>query len=356
MIASPVTFTSRITAARVSILKHGLAVTGVSLLIGTLLWLARSNQRLDVQWAYSLSMGFVSWLVIDLGRFAIDRASPMNFPRGWRGVALVFGGVLTGYLIGTLIGDAYGGNSTWSLIAHNPRLFWYYLLISMLLGSAVSFFFYAVERSAHLNTQLQASQKLAALAQLQLLQSQLEPHMLFNTLANLRALIETDPPRAVSMLDRLNDFLRAALQASRSGSHTLRAEFDRLQDYLELMSVRMGPRLTYTFELPDVLAQQAVPPMLLQPLVENAIRHGLEPLRKPGSLQISATARGDMLQLEVVDNGVGLSDAAALSSGGFGLVQVRERLATLYGARASLTLSAVASGGTRSRIDMPFAP
>ena len=101
--------------------------------------------------------------------------------------------------------------------------------------------------------------------------------MLFNTLANFRALIGTDPARATHMLDSLIDYLRAKLQASRATHHSLQNEFDRLGDYLALMQVRMGPRLTCALDLPAELADQLVPTLLLQPLVENAIKHGLEP-------------------------------------------------------------------------------
>jgi hypothetical protein len=350
--AATLTTWQRIYASRGEITQHALLVSLVSVVLGILLWLARSDQRLDAQLAYSVSTGLVSWFLIDFGRFVIDRESPFNFPRGWRGSALLFGGLLMGYVLGTSIGDAYCGCSTWSLYGSNPRLFVYYLLLSMALGGAVSYYFLESVRRAHLNAQLQASKQLAALAQLQLLQSQLEPHMLFNTLANLRALIETDPPRAVSMLDRLNDFLRAALQATRSGNHTLRNEFARLQDYLELMSVRMGPRLSYTFVLPDHLASLAVPPLLLQPLVENAIRHGLEPSRNLGSLHVAAQVCGDKLRLEVVDNGVGLP--AAQTTSGFGLQQVRERLAALYAGRGTLSLEAVATGGVAAIVEIPL--
>src|SRR2546428_7082195 len=120
-----------------------------------------------------------------------------------------------------------------------------------------------------------AAKHSAAESKLKLLESKLEPHMLFNTLANLGVLIGTDPPRAQAMLDRLIAFLRATLEASRSGSHPLAAEFARIADYLELMQVRMGARLRSRLELPDDLAALPVPPLLLQPLVENAIQHGL---------------------------------------------------------------------------------
>jgi len=136
----------------------------------------------------------------------------------------------------------------------------------------VSVFFYHRVKGLHLERQ-------ATEACLKLLEAQLEPHMLFNTLANLRALITTGPPRAMDMLGRFNDYLRATLRASRtdalSGTHTMADGFGRLRYYLELMAVRMGPRLTYALNLPEALQRYPLPPLLLQPMVENAIPHGL---------------------------------------------------------------------------------
>ncbi len=147
------------------------------------------------------------------------------------------------------------------------------MLISLIPGLAATYFFVSRGRLAAALMRAETAQRQAAENQLRLLESQLEPHMLFNTLANLRVLIGMDPPRAQAMLDQLIAFLRATLSASRSGSHPLREEFARLQDYLALMKVRMGERLQPVFELPAELAELAIPPLLLQPLVENAIKH-----------------------------------------------------------------------------------
>lgn len=186
--------------------------------------------------------------------------------------------------------------------------------------------------------------------------------MLFNTLANLRVLIGVDPAQATQMLDRLIAFLRATLVASRETQHPLATEFDRLRDYLELMAVRMGPRLKFALELPTDLAATPVPTLMLQPLVENSIRHGLEPQIKGGSIKVSARVVGDQLELEVLDTGAGLGQSVnspprepgtSATGTGFGVSQVRERLATAYGERASLQISNAASGGTRCLIKMP---
>jgi LytS/YehU family sensor histidine kinase len=182
--------------------------------------------------------------------------------------------------------------------------------------------------------------------------------MLFNTLANLRVLIRADPVRAQAMLDRMVAYLRATLDASRASSHTLEKEFARLQDYLELMAIRMGPRLQFTLDLPDALRQQAVPPLLLQPLVENSIQHGLEPKVEGGSITVSARRDGNALTLQVEDTGMGWNpDTAPTSTGsGFGLTQVRERLATTFGTTAAMLLEAAPAGGTCASLTFPCKP
>ncbi|MEP6792132.1 MAG: histidine kinase, partial [Ramlibacter sp.] len=177
-------------------------------------------------------------------------------------------------------------------------------------------------------------------------------HMLFNTLANLRVLIATDAPRAQQMLDHMIAYLRATLSASRGTTHPLQAEFDRLRDYLELMAVRMGPRLSYTLNLPADLAQQPVPTLLLQPLVENAIQHGLEPKVAGGSVTVTARREGGNVVIEVADTGVGAGDAV-IGSAGFGVAQVRERLATLYGSDAAIEFAAPDGHGTRASVRFP---
>ena len=336
---------ARIRACAPSLARHGLITVGFCLVIATVLWLAKPGQRFDVQMVYSLAIGLCSWLVIDFSRFFIDVTSPFGFARGWRGVATIVVGVCFGFVMGTLIGDAYSGRSTFELLTNQPLFFLYLFLFTASVGTGISYFFYASEKSSYLIRELETSRRQATEAQLKLLQSQLEPHMLFNTLANLRALIGTDPARATAMLDSLIDYLRATLSASRATSHSLQNEFDRLQDYLALMQVRMGPRLTYTLDLPPELATQSVPTLLLQPLVENAIKHGLEPKIEGGSVAVSARREGESIVLDVIDSGVGLKEGA-----GFGLAQIRERLQAAYGDQATIYLGADCARFTRASI------
>ncbi|MEO9063403.1 MAG: histidine kinase, partial [Burkholderiaceae bacterium] len=195
------------------------------------------------------------------------------------------------------------------------------------------------------------AQCLMAEARLRMLQAQIEPHMLFNTLANLRTLVDVEPQRAQTMIDQLIVYLRGTLAASRSTTTTLAAEFAQLDAYLALMKVRMGARLASSLELPEAMRSCAVPPMLLQPLVENAIRHGLESKITGGTVRVVASATDHLLTIDVIDDGVGL--AASVDEPGYGLVHVRDRLRTLHGDAAHLTIEPIASGGIRARVAMP---
>lgn len=202
----------------------------------------------------------------------------------------------------------------------------------------------------------EAAQRQAVESQLQLLRAQLDPHMMFNTLANLHALIDADPPRAQAMLEHLITFLRATLQGSRALSHPLRDEFARLQDYLALMQIRMGPRLQINVDLPPQFAGIHVPTLLLQPLVENAIKHGLKSSRGKGQLTVRARQHEQHLLLDVINTGRTLSEEDAASSGpGFGLQSVRERLRSAYGQDISLEMVPGPGGeGTRVTVRMPL--
>ena len=305
----------------------------VALVIAGLNWLAQQPRNpFGEALVYSYAISTSIWLISDplriVARGWLGSQSPHYWQLSVRTAAWMLGGIVIGYIIGTTLGDAYAGRSTWDLIDQAPIVFLRYLLASLAISFAFLFYFYQREKAL-------ALQRQATEARLRLLETQLEPHMLFNTLANLRALIATEPASAIAMLDRLNDYLRATLRASRSGGtqqapHTLADEFQRLDDYLALMAVRMGPRLRHTLTLPPALARHPLPPLLLQPLVENAIRHGLEPHLAGGEIEVSAQADGPNLLLTVSDTGAG-SASPPESGGGFGLAQVRERLDTAFG-------------------------
>jgi hypothetical protein len=308
----------------------------------------------DVQFVYSMAIGFVMLFTVHAGWWLIGRGRGSFWDRRGLATLLLGAGFANGFVLGTAIGDAYSGQSTWDLLRFAPGRFTSIALISLFASVVIAYYYFSRGQAKSLEAQIAAAQRDAAEARLKLLETQLEPHMLFNTLANLRALITLDPPRAVAMLDRLNAYLRVTLAGSRAASHPLTAEFARLADYLELMAVRMGPRLRYTLDLPEDLRDLAVPPLLLQPLVENSLRHGLEPKVEGGEITVRARRTGGHLTLEVSDTGVGVDlEGSTASEGGFGLAQVKERLATLHGDGAALRLTPLRGGGTCVSISFP---
>ncbi|MBS0420843.1 MAG: histidine kinase [Proteobacteria bacterium] len=310
---------------------------------------------------YSMCIALACWFFIDSGRLLVSaRVTDGRQRPGWPGWGWMTGIVLIGgclgLLSGTLLGDMLTGEHTPILSGNEDvRHMLADLLLVLLPALIITYFFNARSTIADREAAVQAAQRQAAESRLRLLEAQLEPHMFFNTLANLHVLIGLDPPRAQAMLDQLITFLRATLNGSRATEHPLRAELARTRDYLSLMQVRMEDRLRVHFDLPDTLAEVPVPPLLLQPLVENAIKHGLEPSVRGGRIEVTAAREGDILTLKVRDTGVGLGHRVAKGTS-FGLQQVRERLATLYGERASLSLTAAsdADGGTLAVIRMPM--
>ncbi|MDH0866215.1 histidine kinase [Mitsuaria sp. GD03876] len=290
-----------------------------------------------------------------LGRAPAEPADRDGWP-GWplMVVSLVLG-TMVGYSLGVEIANAVTGLREHSLMSISLRRAVGVMVVSLIPGFAATGFFLHRHRLADAEARAETLRRQAAETQLRLLESQLEPHMLFNTLANLRVLIGLDAERAQAMLDHLIAFLRATLSASRAERHPLKDEFARLADYLALMQVRMGARLRFAFELPPALAEVAVPPLLLQPLVENAIKHGLEPHVGGGSLTVRAARDGDRLVLDVEDDGAGFDPAAAPTpGGGFGTTQVRERLAVACGPDAALDVRRRDGGGTIARIRLPM--
>lgn len=190
-------------------------------------------------------------------------------------------------------------------------------------------------------------------AQLKMMQAQVEPHFLFNTLASVDYLIETDPARASTMQKNLIQYLRAALPQMREGSTTLGKEIALCRSYLEILKVRMEDRLQYAITVPQGLASAQFPPMMLQSLVENSIKHGLEPKAEGGTLTISADVANGNLRVTVADTGLGFA-AGGRPGTGVGLSNVQERLAALYNGAAKLVIEANTPSGTISTIEVPY--
>ena len=189
-------------------------------------------------------------------------------------------------------------------------------------------------------------------ARMEALQAQIEPHFLFNTLASIDQLIQTDSPRASKMQQSLIRYLRNAMPQMRDGGRpTLGQQVNLCSAYLDIMKVRMEERLQPAITVPEGLKTAVFPSMMLQTLVENAIKHGLEPKAEGGRLEIAAGFADGELAVHVIDNGAGFMPK---DESGVGLANVRERLKALYGDRAELIISVPPAGGTCATIKVPY--
>jgi sensor histidine kinase YesM len=311
---------------------------------------------------FSMCIGSLVLLFIDGGRMVLwGRGLPPRLPF----FTLVVASVPCAHFLGSKLSIAILGLPEETVRATQSENATGMLILTILVSAFITWFFWTRGRLATLMANAEtekaraaAIEKQAMQAQLQLLQAQIEPHMLFNTLANLQGLIAIDASRAQQMLDQLIQYLRATLSSSRAGKTTLSQEFSLMEAYLGLMSVRMGSRLSYSLQLPDTLRDEPIPPMLLQPLVENAIKHGLEPQIGGGRIDVIATAQNGLLALSVVDTGLGLDSPDEpphlTQCTCVGLANVRERLHAMYGEHASLSLTANTPCGVIAQLTIPL--
>jgi signal transduction histidine kinase len=228
-------------------------------------------------------------------------------------------------------------------------------------GTLTGFLYYWVilgVQSAFIYQRMYREQRVAAAelegrltqARLEALRLQLHPHFLFNTLNAISAFVEADPERARRMIARLGELLRRTLNGGTTAELPLSQELDLLTPYLEIQQIRFGDRLSFELDVPDGAAGALIPALMLQPLVENAVEHGVR--RTPDGARVRLTAKrmDERLRLEISDNGPGPIGGAE----GVGLANTRARLAGLYGAAHRFELTAVAAGGTLVTIELPF--
>jgi sensor histidine kinase YesM len=268
------------------------------------------------------------------------------------GVLLVLAGSALAVLLRVWVYGTLPG-----VISDRPYLVGVWLTWS-LLGSLAYALFYLTREDEQQRQMLcdaeRAQQDLGARmlqARLSALQAQIEPHFLFNTLANVRRLYETTPSRGREMLGCLIDYLRAALPSMRSTSSTLERELDQARSFLTILQMRMGERLQFSIAADPGLRAAPMPPMILPTLLENAIKHGLGPLPEGGRIDIRARRAGEALEIEVRDTGAGFT---AAKGSGVGLANTRSRLAGLYGPRASLQLAAGSPRGVVATLRLPL--
>jgi hypothetical protein len=213
-------------------------------------------------------------------------------------------------------------------------------------------------RSAQESAEHEAMERQLVQARLQVLQAQVEPHFLFNTLSAIDFLIETDPKRASQMQKALITYLRGALPQMRQESSTLGRELRLIRSFLDLIKMRMEDRLDVEFNVPEGADSAEFPPMMLQSVVENAIKHGIEPKPEGGKVTVAARIQNGQLWVEVKDTGIGIRDTERLESAtsgtGLGLQNIRERLAMLYPGKSRLVLSSDDSEGTTVKIVVPY--
>jgi len=264
--------------------------------------------------------------------------------------------MITGSVIGALLGAI--ALRTDPAVFFQKYNFIQVLFLGILFGSIISYFFISRRKISASEDMIQEErikrllgEKKVMESNLKLLQAQIEPHFLFNTLSNILSLIDTDTEKGKSMLEDLIHYLRTSLSKTRENESTIGREMEMIEAYLNIFRVRMGERLRYRIDIPDTMKDLPFPPMLLQPVVENAVRHGLEPRIEGGEISIRGEEKGDILRLEIADTGMGLHGDGEM---GVGLSNIRERLQTLYGDKGRLILEENRPSGLKAIIEVPY--
>lgn len=318
---------------------------------------ARFVQMFWPNFVFAQCIGYLIHLTFVIGEHAwpgINRRGPVLRAAYYTLVPLVC--VFLGMWIAS---GLLGGNlGHWIM---QPRNLMVTTAVSLIISCILLVIYVARERAAGAEVavaqetaRVAAAERTTALAQMKLLEAQVEPHFLYNTLAHVDSMIESDPATARRMLERLIALLRATA-ASANESATLSRQVDWTRAYLELLQMRMGPRLEWTIDVDAELNDVVVPPAILQPLVENAVKHGLEPRLAGGAITISAHRRGGMLALDVADTGNGFrTTQRGADSTGIGLANLRARLAKLYGDRANMIIADNVPSGARVALSLPL--
>ncbi|NTV14533.1 MAG: histidine kinase [Desulfobulbaceae bacterium] len=323
---------------------------GLNLLIGLFLTALNFGGPLAVNVIISECIGSAIY-----GCVTITYLSLAEYPPAPRLVAIA-AAIGVGAGLGFTASTFITGFSLLGMFRQQGVLLLQILVISLLFGVVVSYFFISKQRLAEIAAQAReekiqrlAQEKLALTMQLKLLQAQIEPHFLFNTLSNLESLLDSDVTTARRLLANLSSYLRTTLERSREGQGTLAQEMKIVRAYLAIQQIRMGARLTFMVNLPEVLADLRCPPLLIQPLVENAVRHGLEPSVTGGEVVVDCRKEGERIRIEVRDSGVGFAGGQP----GTGTNNVRERLQALFGAEAGLSLAEVSPRGVKALVEYP---
>jgi signal transduction histidine kinase len=313
-------------------------------------------QYRDFVWVLDIAFySLMSAAVILLGAHALAAAFGRRLTGSW-GLGIA---VTLGCLVSQVV-EMWIFENALDMAPHPMMSYWYRLgmvrgpLLWWGLGAAA---WYAIKRAeAHAGqvskAEIEGERLRASTAQarLQALQARVEPHFLFNTLAHVKWLYRRDGERGRRMLDRLIDYLHAALPRVRQSTTTLEQELQLAHAYLDIQQIRIGGRLAFTIEVPEEFAKLRFPPLMLLTLVENSIKHGIAPQTEGGTIAIRAHVEDDKLRIEVRDTGAGLRET---KGSGMGLANVRARLAALFGAGARLVIEPNMPHGVVAAIEIP---
>jgi signal transduction histidine kinase len=312
---------------------------------------AVTSYSLTINLVYTQFIGFSIYAVVRAFCLVLDQPRP-----GWVIAAL---GIPLGGIAGFALATWVRGFTLAQVLQAHPDVVRVTTATVLIFGILAIWHFHDEARMLEAEAEARAErlrrseqEALAARTELALLQAQIEPHFLFNTLSNVVGLVDTDAAAARSMLLDLTALLRVSLARTRQSEVTLGEELELLRAYLGIMGVRMGERLHWHIDAPPDTLDARLPPLLVQPLVENAVRHGIEPAPAGGELTVRCRG-GDMLVVEVVNSGCVFTPGA---EDGVGLANVRRRLGACHGEAAALELEPHGGGGLTARIRLPFKP
>lgn len=356
-------------AGRARLLVAGILVWALVVVgVGSQTWAtyAVKGESLDFSkallWAFS---EWIGWLLLAPLVFFLARRFPVERPNASRHLLLHMGfglaaAILTGfgyYFMERITGQLWDEALTWNQLAvlYATK----HLVIGLLVYGGLVSLSHGIEYyRRYKERELRATQLTAQLskAELEVLKMQLQPHFLFNTLHAISALVRPDPEGADRIITRLGDLLRMSLQSNGTQEVPLRSELDFVEKYADIQRTRFRDRLVIRIEADPAALDAMVPSLILQPLVENSIRHGVEAREQAAEIVVKAERKGDRLLLSVTDNGPGFPDSVLtpVPGRGLGMVNTRARLAALYGADGGLVVTAAPNGGAVVTLDLPF--
>ena len=314
--------------------------------IATLLWSLGATDGFLGTLAVSCCIGYsINTAFLLLQPLAHGRIAPYIAPIPITAIGLAVGLVLGGLL---------AAGDPWFFFAENwgtPILGIFFGIVGFLIFGTRARLIELRAKLAEAEADRQAREREMMETQLRLLQAQIEPHFLFNTLSNIAGMIHKDPDQAERTLVNITTLLRSSLRRTRQEITTLGEELDIIRAYLDIQKIRMKDRLDYRIDVDDALRTTPLPPMLVQPIVENAVRHGIDPLEAGGAVTLAVSNRDGGLQIDVRDTGKGIH--ATTSGSGTGLRNIRERLARLYSGYATFSLADNAPHGVHVQMFLP---